>query len=215
VTRVRLLPRCAALVAIAALGLALGGLGARGALALFTSQATVTGNTFSTASCFSGDTGLLDATAQAADTGGDGNGFEVNPTYAFGNDALYAENINGEGDRHRYYNYGMSISSGCPITGIEVRLDWWLDLTDGDNSLSVELSWDGGSSWTAAKTDTEETLGQHTAVFGAPNDTWGRTWNVSELSDANFRVRVTCNTDYSGQAFSLDWVPVKVHYIPP
>ena len=46
---------------------------------------------------------------------------------------------------------------GCLISGIEVRLDWWLDRTTGTNSMSVELSWDGGASWTAMKTDTTET----------------------------------------------------------
>jgi hypothetical protein len=191
------------------------------ALALFTGQATVPDNNFSTAAsfdCTAGNTGLLNPTAEAADTGGDGDGFERDPTFAFADDANFAENRNGRGDRHRYYNYGISIPAGCStIQGIDVRLDWWLDSTNAISSMGVELSWDGGTSWTAAKTDTVESNTEHTTVLGGSADTWDRTWAVSELSDANFRVRVTSNSSGGGsnaRDFFLDWVPVKVHYGP-
>lgn len=211
---VGLLRRYAPLILIGAFGLALAGLGSRGALALFTDQASNPGNTFTTASCFPGDTGLLDATNQAADSGGDDDGFEVNPSNAFADGGGNAANNDGAGDRHLYYDYGMSISSGCAITGIEVRLDWWLDDTTGDSSLGVELSWDGGSSWTAAKTDTTESTSEHTVTLGGSTDTWGHAWTAAELSDANFRLRVTCNSSESGRDFYLDWVPVTVWYGP-
>ena len=103
------------------------------------------------------DTGLLNPSAQAADTGGDGDGFEVNPTNAFadgGTDPNYkAENQNGRSDRHRFYDYSIAVPSGAAVDGIQVRLDWWLHTVGGPNSMDVELSWDAGSSWTAAKTD--------------------------------------------------------------
>jgi len=34
---------------------------------------------------------------------------------------------------------------------------------------------------------------------------------VAELSDANFRVRLTSNSSDSLRDFYLDWVPVKVY----
>lgn len=209
------LRRYAPLILIAALGLVLAGLGSRGALAIFSDQAANSENTFTTIPVFPVDTGWLDPSAEAADTGGDGDGFEQDPNYVFGDDALSALNQDGAGDRHRYYNYGISLPGGSSVFGIEVRLDWWLNATLGDNSLGVELSWDGGSSWTAMKTDTQATTSEHTAVLGARNDTWGRTWTVSELGNANFRVRVTCNSSASWRDFYLDWIPVKIHYIPP
>ncbi len=92
-----------------------------------------------------------------------------------------------------------------------MRLDWWLDETDGTNSMRVELSWDSGSSWTAAKTDSVETTSEHTAVLGGSTDTWGRSWNVSETGDTNFRVRVTSITTEEFDVF-LDWIAVKVYY---
>jgi hypothetical protein len=207
-----------------------------GATAIFTHQTQNTGNTFTTAasfatatptptatstptatptpSCAAGDTGLLNPSDQAADSGGKGDGFEVNPTYAFADDSLYALNVNGPGDRHRYYDYSISIPSGCSIKGIDVRLDWWLDSIEGTNSMSVELSWDSATSWTTAKTDSTETTSEHTAVLGGSTDTWGRTWTSAELTNPYFRVRVTSNSDQSSTDFYLDWVPVRVYYGP-
>jgi hypothetical protein len=180
----------------------------------FSDQASVGGNIFTTAACWTGDTGFLSPTAEAADTGGDSDGFELNPTNAFSNGGGYASNIDGAGDRHRFYNYGISMGT-CTIEGIAVRLDWWLDDTAGISSMDAELSWDGGTSWTAAKTDTQETTSEHTVILGGAADTWGRSWTVSELSDANFRVRLTSNSDSGVRDFLLDWVSVKVYYTPP
>jgi hypothetical protein len=92
------------------------------------------------------DTGWHSPSANAADTGGDGDGFETHPTRAYADGAPgFADNENGAGDRHLYYNYGLSIPAGSTINGIEVRLDWWLQRTDGTNTMEVELSWDGGA----------------------------------------------------------------------
>ena len=155
----------------------------------------------------------MNPTAQAADTGGDGDGFESNPTNAFADDASSASNVGGDGDRHRFYDYAISLKSSCDISGIEVRLDWWLSALGGGNSMDVELSWDGGNSWTAAKTDAVESTSERTADLGGSSDTWGRTWPVSELSDSDFRVRATTNGS-GGLTYFLDWAPVKVYYAP-
>ncbi len=209
------MPAAAVVVAfLTGLLLVLGAALAQGGLAVFTGQASVAANTFSTVACFPGDTGLLDPAADAADTGGDGDGFESSPTNAFADAGGNATNTDGAADRHRFYNYGISIGASCSITGIEVRLDWWLDSTAGISSMSVELSWDGGTTWTSAKTDTVESTTELTAILGGSSDTWGRTWAVSEFSDANFRARLISNSDDALRDFSLDWVPVTVHYGP-
>ena len=191
-------------------------------LALFTSQPDIAGNTFVTDDCFpNNDTGFLDPSAETADSGGDGDGFEDYPTWGFWNSSLYARNWNGAADRHRYYDYGISIDSSCVIAGIEVRLDWWLDSTSGTNSMDIELSWDGGTSWTPAKNDSGEHSSEQTEshyatwhVWGSASDTWGHAWTASELSNANFRVRLTSNSTSDFRDFFLDWVPVKVYYGP-
>lgn len=184
----------------------------------YSAQSDNTGNAFSSAPSFANE-GYHDPSAQAADTGGDGDGFEVDPTYAFADDSLYAVNHHGAGDRHIYYNFGVAPSGGSTIEGIRVRLDWWLNNLNEDNSMSVELSWDGGASWTAAKMDTVESTTEHTGILGDAGDTWGRAWTTDELSDANFRVRLTCGcaggSDCNSRSFYLDWVAVNVYYTPP
>ncbi len=183
-------------------------------LTVFTDQANVTGNTFTSAACFSGNTGLLDASSDAADTGGDGDGFETSPTNAYADGGGNATNTDGAGDRHRYYDYTISYSASCSFAGLEVRLDWLLDSTAGISSMDVELSWDGGTSWTTAKTDTTETTTEHTTTLGNSTDNWGHAWTAGELGNANFRLRVTSNSDDSTRDFFLDWVPVTVYYGP-
>ena len=212
------------LLTVMATGL-LAGLGWPGALAVLTDQETVADDTFLSDDCFpNNNTGLLNPSAEAADTGGDGDGYEVNPTNAFGDGGTdpnyFARSVDGEDDRHRYYDYGFSIDSSCVIAGIEVRLDWWLSTTLDANSMDVELSWDGGTSWTAAKTDAVESTSEHTTTLGASADTWGHAWTATELSNVNFRVRLTSNCSNTifftcaFRDFFLDWVPVNVYYGP-
>ena len=197
---------------------ALAGFAVSTGFGFYISQSNNLDNTFTSAPSFA-NTGYLDASAQAADTGGDNNGFELNPTYAYGDGPLYATNADGPGDRHRYYNYGISVPGGSTIDGIRVRVDWWLDGAGGDNSLGVELSWDGGASWTALKIDATETTSEHTAILGGTADTWGRIWAVGELSNANFRLRVSCycsgGAECDSRDYYLDWVAVNVFYTAP
>jgi hypothetical protein len=188
------------------------------ALGMYRTQSNNSGNAFTSAPSFT-NTGYQNPSAQVATTGGDNNGFELNPTYAYGDGPLYASNVDGPGDRHLYYSYGLAPPSGSTIKGIRVRLDWWLDAVDGENSMSVGLSWDGGTSWTSAKTDTVESAAEHTGIVGGAGDTWGRIWTVAELGNANFRVRLTCTctggAECDGRDFYLDWVAVNVYFTPP
>jgi hypothetical protein len=156
--------------------------------------------------------GLLNPSANAADTGGDNNGYELNPTNAYADGGGYASNIDGAADRHRYYNYGVSVPAGSTITGIEVRLDWWLDSKTGTNNMDVQLSWDGGTTWTSTKRDSTETTTEHSKTLGSSTDTWGHTWTSEQLNNTNFRVRVICNSSASARDFYLDWVAVNVYY---
>ncbi len=178
------------------------------------------------------DTGNRSPTAQAAVTSGSGdnNGFEINPTNAYADDANRAEDrssgtntntgcTNSGKDRHNFYNYGISVPSGDNVIGIEVRLDAWIDSTSGATTrkMCVELSWDGGAHWTTTGTAYQTsnlTTSQATYTLGSSSDTWGHTWTPSQLSDANFRVRITDVANSTSRTFYLDWAAVKVYYTP-
>ena len=176
-----------------------------------TSTATATPTPTGTPACGTGDTGYLNPSANAPDAGGWGDGFETNPAGAYTSGGGYAQDAFSIGDQQRYYNYHVNLPAGCVVTGIAVRLDWWLNQTLWwGTSLSVDLSWDGGTTWTARKTDPVQTTTLHTAILGGPGDTWGRAWSAGDLSDANFRVRVTTGGGFFS-TFYLDWVPLRVY----
>jgi hypothetical protein len=173
------------------------------------------------------NTGLLSPSAQAPVTSGSGdnNGYQTNPTNAFANDGVFAVDTNSgtnnntsctsnRKDRHTFYNYNVSIPSGATVTGIEVRLDGRADSTSGSPRFCVQVSWNGGASWTTAKTTSTLTTSEATYLLGGAADTWGRAWASGDFSNANFRVRITDVASSTSRDFSLDWVGVQVSYTP-
>jgi hypothetical protein len=180
------------------------------------------------ASATTGSTGYLNCSANAAVTtaSGDNNGFQLNPGNACADDAAFAQDTNSGTnttlacantgkDRHLYYNYNVSIPAGSTIDGIELRLDAWADATAGAPSMCVELSWNGGATWTAVKTTPNLTATQATYTLGSATDTWGRTWATTDFTNANFRVRITDVNSNNNRDHRLDWVTLRVAYTPP
>lgn len=166
--------------------------------------------------------GFSSPTRNAPDGSGDGNGFQSNTTNAYAADAAVASDTNSGSntktsctdsgkDRHRFYDFGIALPTDASITGIEVRLDARADSTSGSPRMCVQLSWDGGSKWTAAKET--GTLGTSLATFtlGGATDTWGRTWSAASLANASFRLRIINVAGSTARDFFLDWVAVRPH----
>jgi len=173
------------------------------------------------------DTGYLNCTTAAPAPGGHGDGFEHNATNACADDTNRAEDSpsgtndhttcgDSGKDRHIFSDYGISVPSGNRIDGIAVRLDAWVDSATmfSTRRMCVELSWDGGLHWTSSEQTSSLGTSQATYTLGGNGDTWGRTWTLSELSNANFRVRVTDVYSSYSRTFYLDWAAVKVYYSP-
>jgi carboxypeptidase T len=173
------------------------------------------------------NTGLRSPSADAAVTSGSGdnNGYQTSPANAFANDGLFAVDANSgtnnntsctsnRKDRHIFYNYGFSIPSGATITGIEVRLDGRADSTSGAPKFCLQMSWNGGASWTTAKSTSTLTTSEATYLLGGAADTWGRTWASGDFNNTNFRVRITDVASSTSRDFSLDWIAVQVSYTP-
>lgn len=169
-------------------------------------------------------TNFLSPAANVAETSnaGDNDGFQTNPTRAYtGNNSSASDTNSGSGtstnctgidkDKHQFYDYNISLPSSSTIDGIEVRLDAESDSTSNSPQMCVQLSWDGGSTWTVAKTTSTLTTNLQTYTLGSSSDTWGHTWTTSELSNSNFRVRVVNVSSSTSRDFYLDWVAVKVH----
>ncbi|HLF25873.1 MAG TPA: glycoside hydrolase family 5 protein, partial [Anaerolineae bacterium] len=149
------------------------------------------------------NTGWVSPSNQASQTGGDGNGFQTSPTSAFadGGTSIATDTNSGTNtntscsntgkDRHAYFAYPLSIPGGSTVTGIEVRLDARVDSATGTRQMCVEVSWNNGATWTAVKTSAALSTTEASYILGSASDTWGRTWSASELTSANFRVRIT------------------------
>jgi hypothetical protein len=169
------------------------------------------------------NTGFLSPVANAADTGGDGNGFQTGVANAHVNDTAFAVDTDSGTssstsctssgrDKHRFFDYGIALPTGATVRGIEVRLDARVDSTSGSPRMCVQLSWNGGASWTAAQATSTLSTTMSTRTLGSATNTWGRTWTPAELSNANFRVRVINAASSTSRDFSLDWIAVRVTY---
>ena len=163
---------------------------------------------------------------------GDNNGYQTTPANACGaSDAAYAVDPSsgtsttascGTGavpdttkDRHQFYGnvFGLP-GTVAHIDGIRVQADLSLNAVTGTTTLCAQLSWDGGTTWTTIKTQAITVAAKTTYVFGATNDTWGRTWSLAELGPTKFRVRIIDASTIATRNFSLDYLAVSVTYAP-
>ena len=172
-------------------------------------------------------TGFLSPSANAAQTSGagDNNGYETGPANAYANDSSVTTDTNSGAnkstactdngkDKHQYYNYNFNLPGTAVIQGIQVRLDARADATGGSPKICVQLSWDGGLTWTEARSTTTLSTTEATYSLGSPSDAWGRTWTSSDFSNANFRLRIIDVASNPGRDFFLDHVAVNVTYQP-
>ncbi len=172
-------------------------------------------------------------TTTAADTSGagDNNGYQSNPARACVDDSLDATDANsgtggtqscGTGatpattkDRHRFWGFATGVP-GTPrsIDGINVRADLGMNNATGTTNVCAQLSWDAGATWTTMKSVALTASAEAAYTFGGTADTWGRTWAASELSTANFRVRLIDASTQTNKRFDLDYVAVSITYTP-
>ncbi|MCL5675933.1 MAG: DNRLRE domain-containing protein, partial [Patescibacteria group bacterium] len=174
--------------------------------------------------------GFNSPSAQTAVTNnsGDNDGYQGSATNAFSGDGVFATDTNsgatnnsdcsnsGTGvDRHIFYNYNLSIPAGATVNGIEVRQDLKTNSLSRSPFTCVQLSWDGGTNWTAVKQTSLTSQDLTPYYFGGAADLWSRSWSSSDFSNANFRVRLSngdTDNSHSDTDYSLDWVPVRIYY---
>lgn len=174
------------------------------------------------------NTGWRDCTSTQAvnSSAGDNNGYESSPGNGCNDNNNRANDANSGTntsttctdtgkDKHRFYNYGFSFPSGSGtsnvIDGIEVRLKGYANSTSS-TKFCVELSWDGGTNWTDPKSVNITSTSETAYVLGASNDNWGHSWTTGELSNSNFRIRVTNVANSTARTFTMDAVQARVSY---
>lgn len=140
---------------------------------------------------------------------------------AFACDGMVAQ-ATANNQEQTYSVHGLSVPADANITGIRVRVRA-NDGTRNNRKIRVRLSWDGGATFTTGGgTGILSTRNFHKSsplrdyIVGGPSVLWGRTWLPSELSDANFQVRLQARLPGSpGDPINLDCVPVTVFYFIP
>jgi hypothetical protein len=180
------------------------------------------------AAALGGTTGFVPCTANAPVTvnAGENDGYETEPGNGCVPDGSLALD-SGSGtnstlacddagkDRHLFWGYAFGLpASATAIDGIEVSLDAGMNNQGGTSMLCVELSWNGGTSWTSPKQATMAGAAVTTYAFGSPIDTWGHTWSATQLGASTFRIRVTDVTSHPNKEFRLDGATVQVDYTP-
>lgn len=146
--------------------------------------------------------GLTSPTA----TGDDYNQW-TNPTNAYSSDNsdTYTENINSYQD---YYNFGFPSLTGYVTDGINVSVEG--SYYDTSATVEVELSWDGGTSYTNEnKQQTFTSTSDVIKYYGGSSDTWGRTWSASDFTNTNFRLRVQ---SIDGNIPAIDHIQMDIYY---
>ena len=171
------------------------------------------------------NTGFLLPSSNAPVTSGagDNNGFQTTPTNAYATDGLFAVDTNSGTntstsctntgkDKHDFYNHTVSLPNGTTIQGIEVRLDAKVSSASSAPKMCVQLSWNGGATWTAAQSTATLSTTTASYILGGAANTWGRSWAAGELSNANLRLRIIDVASSTARTFSLDGIAVRVTY---
>ena len=117
--------------------------------------------------------------------------------------------------RQDYGDFGFSINSGDTITGVQVRVEGGASSNVSLYTITMELSKDNGASWPVSKVVTAYDLAaantDYFFIFGHGRSLWGTTWSPSDFDNANFRVRISVNTNSTTvRTFQLDHISVKV-----
>ena len=131
----------------------------------------------------------------------------TNGANAYDSDGVYATAASTN-LRQTYNGFEFGIPGGNTIQGIDVKID--ASGTTAAGTIDVAISWDGGASFTSAKTTPTVSGTDVVYTVGGPADTWGRSWSTSEFSTTNFRLRVTAQT--SANTLRLDALQIQVYH---
>ena len=121
-------------------------------------------------------------------------------------DGTYA--TDDSGTTNNFTNHSFVVNQTNSIQGIEIKLE--VSGTTGAGDIDVELSYDGGTSWTTVKTTPTLTTTDTVVTLGGPADTWGRAWTPAEFSNANFQVRLSASP--SANTIQVDAIQVRVYH---
>jgi uncharacterized repeat protein (TIGR01451 family) len=168
--------------------------------------------------CVSGS--LLSARADStgehlpASTSTPANGF-VSATNALVCDGVVAQ-ATANSRTQDFSGFNLSLPSNAIVLGIRVRVRA-NDGSTNNRRLEASLSWDAGTSFTAAlKTPNfRKNAALTDYALGGTSYMWGRSWTAAELGASVFRVRIFSRLGSASDPSNLDCVGATVFYSIP
>ncbi len=112
------------------------------------------------------------------------------------------------GDSANYLNAFGTASTDCNPDNTISWLYIVINYTEYNDQIKVDVSWDGGSSWSATQ-DTTLTSTEVTTWYDVTSAT---SWNATKLSDGQLQVRALAQLVNNAEQVRLDWIPVEVTY---
>ncbi|MFZ2252682.1 MAG: hypothetical protein WAW13_00740 [Minisyncoccia bacterium] len=156
----------------------------------------------------SGDTIGNEPGFNAPSSNGTPQGAWTGGANAYSSDGVYVTTA-GSGAQHSYGAFGFYyVPTNNTITGIEVKLEASGSTAAG--TISVRLSWDGGSSVTSLQTTGTLNTTDGVYTLGGPSDMWGHSWIPSEMNNENFAIELVANP--SSNTVQLDAIQVRVYH---
>lgn len=165
---------------------------------------------------------IFPSAAPVAGTGGDGNGYQSAPAnWWVGFDSNVASDANsGTGssqsctatnrDSEVIGSYSMG-NLGTSILGIQVRLRGRVSSTSSSPKFCVQVSSNGGATWSTGKLTATLKKTLTTYTLGSTSDLWGQSWSSATFG-TSFKVRIVDLANATNKTFYLDGVSVAVTY---
>jgi hypothetical protein len=169
------------------------------------------------------------AALNAAEVGGDNDGYQTRPSSACDIGVNFAADANtgsaghssvctnAANDRHQFWGFNLGLPGSIyQVNSITVRADALrTSNTAATNNLCVQLSWDGGTNWSNIQSVAITSAAFATYTIGGAVAGWGgHVWTLANLTSPNFRVRVYDATSLATQTYQLDYLAVTVNYNP-
>ena len=147
--------------------------------------------------------------------GSSSSGTCANAVYAVVDDGYRAICDHGEYVTLAGFDLDDLVPANADDISFTVRVAARSSDNDGSDVGRVSLSWNGGSSYTGQQaTASIEAESGSDSIVAAPStgacNTFDRTWTRSQLTDANFRVRVEADPNDTNEQISIDDVDVRV-----
>lgn len=157
-----------------------------------------------------GNTGWLSPTAYQANHGWS------DPQNAYASDDIYMTGALEKPDTAsvEFYKFNIPIPAGCAaVSHIEVAVEARSSEKTDPRKVRASLMWNDQSKETTYQETDPLTTEDNLYILGTPA-TWGRDWNINDLSNDNFAVKITSFLKNDITLY-VDQVMVRIFYLLP